>query len=126
MLSLPFTLIWLKNKRKGIIVCLIGLLLCYFGYNKVLLPAFKISNTSIREVLSIPFQQTARLAKYHDDAFSDEDKECEYPGFKFRPKGAKFRVSLLCGIWQKDKLIKVLEKDANPWEIEIEQNSELI
>ena len=75
MLSLPFVLIWLKNKRKMVIICLIGLLACYFGYNKVLLPAFKISNTSVREVLSIPFQQTARLAKYHEEAFSDEDKK---------------------------------------------------
>lgn len=26
-------------------------------------------------MLSIPFQQTVRLAKYHPEAFSDDDKE---------------------------------------------------
>lgn len=75
LLSLPFVFIWLKNKRKQVLICLGALLVCYTGYNKVILPAFKISNTSIREMLSVPFQQTARLAKYHPDAFSEEDKE---------------------------------------------------
>lgn len=75
ILSLPFALIWLKDKRKPITITLIAVLACYVGYNKVILPAFKISNTSIREMLSVPFQQTARLAKYHPEAFSDEDKE---------------------------------------------------
>lgn len=75
MLSLPFTLIWLRGKRKKIIVVLLALIICNTGYNKVILPAFKISNTSIREMLSIPFQQTARLVKYHPETFSESDKE---------------------------------------------------
>ena len=75
VLSMPFTLIWLKNKRKQILVILSSVLVCYIGYNKVLLPAFKISNTSIREMLSVPFQQTARLAKYHPESFSEHDKK---------------------------------------------------
>ncbi len=75
MLSLPFALIWLKDKRKPIIATLVCVLVCYISYNKVILPAFKISNTSTREMLSIPFQQTARLAKYHPEAFSDADKD---------------------------------------------------
>lgn len=75
VLSLPFALIWLKDKRKPILATLACVLVCYIGYNKVILPAFKISNTSTREMLSIPFQQTARLAKYHPEAFSDDDKE---------------------------------------------------
>ena len=75
VLSLPFTFIWLKDKRKPVLVTLIAVLACYGCYNKVILPAFKISNTSIREMLSVPFQQTARLAKYHPEAFSEKDKE---------------------------------------------------
>ena len=55
-------------------------------------------------------------------SFDEHDIDSNYPGFKFKTKESSFRVSLLCGIWQKEKLIKVLEKDANPWEIEIEQN----
>jgi hypothetical protein len=75
VLSLPFAFIWLKEKRKKLFITLCAVLVCYGGYNKVILPAFKISNTSIREMLSVPFQQTARLAKYHPEAFSEEDKK---------------------------------------------------
>ena len=94
MLSLPFTLIWLKNKRKEIIVCLIGILACFFGYNKVILPAFKISNTSVREVLSIPFQQTARLAKYHPEAFSSKDKQIIDKILTFDTLASRYRIDL--------------------------------
>lgn len=45
------------------------------GFNKVLIPYLGIADASIRETLSVPFQQTARLAKYHDEAISDEDKK---------------------------------------------------
>ncbi len=75
MLSFPFLLIWLKGKRRAILAILVAIIMCYVGYNKVLLPAFRISNTSIREILSIPFQQTARYAKEYPDDFTDEDKE---------------------------------------------------
>ncbi len=75
ILSFPFLLIWLKGKRKAILTILIATLLFYVGYNKVLLPTLKISNTSVREILSIPFQQTARYAKEYPEDFTDEDKE---------------------------------------------------
>lgn len=94
MLSLPFVLIWLRNKRKGILICLVSLLVCYTGYNKVLLPAFKISNTSIREMLSVPFQQTARLAKYHPEAFSEEDKKIIDKILDFDTLGERYRADL--------------------------------
>lgn len=75
LLSIPFLLIPLKEKRKPIIVIIVCALACYVAYGKVLLPAFKISNTSIREMLSIPFQQTARVVKYHSDEINLEEKE---------------------------------------------------
>ncbi len=75
LLSLPFALIWLKEKRKPLLLVLTGILVFYIGYNKFLLPGLKISNTSIREVLSIPFQQTARYAKEYPQDFTDDDIE---------------------------------------------------
>ena len=73
LLSLPF--LFYKNKaRKALIIILILNISLYIGYNKVLLPHLEIANTSIREVLSVPFQQTARLVKYYDDEINDEDK----------------------------------------------------
>lgn len=84
MLTLPFVLIWCKDKRKGIILSLVAVLVSYGCYNNVILPAFKISNTSPREMLSIPFQQTARHVKYHPEDFSDEDKELINKIFDFK------------------------------------------
>ena len=40
----------------------------YGGFTKVLMPAFDITPGSRREVLSIPFQQTARFVRKHDGA----------------------------------------------------------
>ncbi len=75
ILSLPFLLIFKKEIRIPIVIILIFNISMYVGYNKVLLPSFEIANTSIREVLSVPFQQTARYAKYYGDEISLEDKE---------------------------------------------------
>lgn len=73
LLSMPFLLIAEKQKRKPITAILVLLLVIHIGYGKVLLPSLKISNTSIREVLSIPFQQTARVVKYHKDEIPEEE-----------------------------------------------------
>jgi hypothetical protein len=73
-LSIPFMILVLKAKRRQLGAVLFGIVILYGAYNSVLLPHFKIANTSVREVLSIPFQQTARFVKYHDDLVSEEDK----------------------------------------------------
>ena len=75
VLSLPFAMILKKEIRKPILIIFIFNIAMYIGYNKVLLPSLEIANTSIREMLSVPFQQTARYAKYYGDEISDEDKK---------------------------------------------------
>ena len=74
ILVFPFLIIALKDKRKGLILIFILSICSYFGYNK-LLTYFEISNTSIREALSIPFQQTARLVKYKEEIIDEVDKK---------------------------------------------------
>lgn len=74
-LSLPVALFMFKDKRKMILITLIVITISYFSYNKIILPHYKITQTSIREVLSIPFQQTAALIKYNEDIITEEDKE---------------------------------------------------
>ena len=70
------TLLFVKKQiRVSIFVVLIFNLATYVGYNKVLLPHFEIANTSIREALSVPFQQTARHAKYYKNDLNEEDIE---------------------------------------------------
>ena len=53
-------------------------------------------------------------------SFDEKDVPCLYEGIKFRPVGIPVRVMLQCGLWQKDKLIKILERDCLPWIIEEE------
>ena len=75
ILSLIAVILYCKDKRKRQVVVLSLIVSLFFIYSNVILPYFKITNTSIREALTIPFQQTARLAKVNDDAFSSKDKE---------------------------------------------------
>ncbi len=74
LLSLPFLLL-LKKDRKIIVLVLCFSFIFYYSYNKVLLPALNIPNTSIREVLSVPFQQTARYVKYYENEVTEKEKK---------------------------------------------------
>lgn len=47
----------------------------YLGFDKVLLPYFKVTPTSDREKLSVVIQQLGRLVKYKGDELSHEEKE---------------------------------------------------
>ncbi|MBO4544137.1 MAG: hypothetical protein J5725_13285 [Bacteroidales bacterium] len=58
-----------------------------------------------------------------EKSWDENDEETELKGWKKRKHGSEFEVSLMCGIWQKDKLLKIIERDCNPWEIELNQMS---
>lgn len=75
ILSLPFLLfIQNKNKKKlGLVIFMI--LTFYFSYNKIILPYFKITPSSPREMLSIPFQQTARYISSYPKEVTQMEKE---------------------------------------------------
>lgn len=53
-----------------------------------------------------------------EKSFDKEDKECMYTGFKMRNPNGIAITSIMCGMWQKDKLIDVLNITCRPWEIE--------
>ncbi len=75
LLSFPFLLL-LKNKnRTKILIILLITLGLYCSYKKIILPYYKVTPASIREALSIPFQQTARYALYYDNEISKDEKE---------------------------------------------------
>lgn len=75
VLTLPILLFVKKDIRIPILLILVFNLSMYIGYNKVLLPHFEIANTSIREMLSVPFQQTARHVKYYEKDLTTEEKQ---------------------------------------------------
>lgn len=71
VLSFPF-LFFNKQIRKKLIILFIIPIIFYLSYSKIILPSFKITPGSIRETLSIPFQQTARYVKEHESDLTDE------------------------------------------------------
>lgn len=75
LLSLPFLLIKKHPKRITILFTVIFTLIFNFTYNNVILPYFKITPSSPREKLSIPFQQTARLVRDHEEDITTKEKE---------------------------------------------------
>ena len=75
ILSFPFLILAVKKYRKQLSIVFIIVIALSTCYSKVLLPSLKITPGSIREALSVPFQQTARYVKYYGDELSDKDKE---------------------------------------------------
>ena len=75
LLSLPFAAISNKLNRKNILFATLIVFILYESFIKLLLPALKISNTGVREMLSVPFQQTARYVKEYDNEVTDEERE---------------------------------------------------
>lgn len=71
-LSLPFFL-FIKKNRRYTAISLLSISIIFLIYN-LGISLFNITPTSKREVLSIPFQQTAALVTYKEDIIDDEDK----------------------------------------------------
>ena len=58
-----------------------------------------------------------------EKTFDPNDEETEIKGFKKRQHGSPYEVSIMCGLWDKEKLLRVLEEDCNPWEVEGKQDN---
>lgn len=58
-----------------------------------------------------------------EKVFNPEDKESGLNGWKIRKKGSDYELSIMCGLWDKEKLIHILEKDSNPWDVEYNQDT---
>ena len=58
-----------------------------------------------------------------EKVFNKEDKECGLNGFKMRKKGSEYELSLMCGLWDKEKLIDIIGKDSDPWTVEYNQET---
>lgn len=73
ILSFPFLLLIERKSIAKVLIILIIPLALYQSYTKILLPHFKITDGSIREALSIPFQQTARYVKENKESLSQDE-----------------------------------------------------
>lgn len=73
LLSFPFLFKKKSHNLKKLILIFMCVIINYGIYDKVVLPYFKITPSSSREALSIPFQQTARYVKYHSKDLTLDD-----------------------------------------------------
>lgn len=74
ILTLFFAIILYKNLWKRWILVILCILAVSTLYSNVILPCIGIPKGGIQEMLSIPFQQTARYVKYHGDEVTDAQK----------------------------------------------------
>lgn len=75
ILSFPLLAIIDKTNRKKILLITFSVICIYKSYTNILFPVLKITNSSVREMLSIPFQQTARYVKENESNVTDEEKK---------------------------------------------------
>ena len=78
-LSFPVLIIINRINRWKLFAIFVIFYSCLASFNKILIPKLGISGGSVREVLSIPFQQTARYVKYYpQDLTAKEIKVIDY------------------------------------------------
>lgn len=58
-----------------------------------------------------------------EKSWDDKDEVTALEGFKKRPHGAEYELSIMCGLWQKKALLDILEGEYNPWEVEGRQDT---
>ena len=62
-------------------------------------------------------------AFYFEKSFDKNDIETDIEGMKKRQHGSNYEVCINCGIWQKDKLLDIISRDSDPWDVEIHQDN---
>lgn len=58
-----------------------------------------------------------------EKSWDKNDEKTSIIGMKKRKPGSPYEVCINCGLWQKDKLIDVLSRDSDPWDVEINQDN---
>lgn len=56
-----------------------------------------------------------------EKAFDPNDEETRLKGWKKRKQGSPWMVSIMCGLWQTEKLVNVLMEGLSPWDVEAKQ-----
>ncbi len=64
----------LCSERKQLLGVLLGICICMIGYDILIFNVLGVSKGSVKEMLSIPFQQTARYSRDHGKKISKNEK----------------------------------------------------
>jgi hypothetical protein len=76
----------------------------------------------IEEALSIIQSEPNVACMNFEKSWDERDLPTDHDGWKVRQHGSEYEVSLMCGLWSKEKLIDVIDRDCSPWEIELNQD----
>lgn len=58
-----------------------------------------------------------------EKSWDPNDEETNVVGMKRRQHGSSYEVTVNCALWQRDKLIDVLSRDSDPWDVEMNQDN---
>ena len=58
-----------------------------------------------------------------EKSWDEQDIPTSFEGWKKRKGGSSYEVSLMCGLWDREKLLNVIDRDCSPWDIELNQDS---
>lgn len=58
-----------------------------------------------------------------EKSWDPNDEETDIEGMKKRQHGSDYEVCINCGLWDKNKLIDVLSRNSDPWDVEINQDN---
>lgn len=94
ILTIPFLFIQCKKSYKIIICIVLIILITYFVINTILFSVLKIQKGSIREALSIPLQQFARVVKYRESDLNEEEKQIIHNLFTVEDLGSLYNPTL--------------------------------
>lgn len=97
LLSFVIIAIFHKERRKMAAWFIAGVLCFSFLYAAVL-SVCGVTRGSIREMLSIPFQQTARYVKYHEDEITEEEKQAIDNVLDYSTLAIRYNANLSDGV----------------------------
>lgn len=75
ILLIPICFFCFKERRKATIILFMLSMLIYVSYQNILLPSLGVKSGNIREMMSIPCQQLAKVYVETPEAYTDEEKE---------------------------------------------------
>ena len=118
LLSFPWLFLMYRNKWKKILITMMIPIIIFTTYNKMILPSLNVSDGSVRESLSVPIMQIARLIKYKQEVFSNEDKEIINKVLNFEQAGRYYNYEIaddVKNLYNKDTSDKELNDFLGVW-----------
>ncbi len=81
----------------------------------------KVNQEKLKEALDLLKDDIACIQL--ETSVCKYDVKTEHKGFRRKTKYSPYKVSFFCGLWQRDKLIDILDGEKKPWDMENEADT---